>query len=73
MGVWFKYRATAPDILGHVSSLTHDNAFTLLSESVSALDRVERARLLRDLKVQIGDVKWEEDKGDSLPSEQLRV
>jgi hypothetical protein len=62
-GVWFKYKATAPDVLGHVSSLTRDNAFALVPDGGNTLDGLERARLLRDLKVQVGDVKWEEDKG----------
>lgn len=62
-GFYLKYKATTPDLLGYVSSLTRDNPFTLVPEGGNTLDGPERARLLRNLKVQIGDVKWEEEKG----------
>jgi hypothetical protein len=63
-GFFLKYAATAPDILGYVSTLTRDNPFTpMVPEGGNDLSGLERARLLSDLPVQIGDVNWEEDKG----------
>jgi hypothetical protein len=62
-GLYLKYKATAPDLLGYVSSLTRDNPFTLVPEGGNTLDGLERALLLRNLKVQVGDVKREEEKG----------
>lgn len=62
-GLYLKYKATAPDLLGYVSSLTRDNPFTLVPEGGNTLDGLERALLLRNLKVQVGDVKREEGKG----------
>jgi hypothetical protein len=63
-GFYLKYTATAPDILGYVSTLTRDNPFTpMVPEGGNSLGGLERARLLSDLPVQIGDVKWEEDRG----------
>ena len=63
VGMVLKYTATAPDILGHVSTLTRDNPFTEVPEGGNTLSGLERARLLRDIKVQIGDVNWEEERG----------
>ena len=63
-GHYLKYTATAPDILGYVSTLTRDNPYTpLVPEGGNNLGGLERARLLRDMSVQIGDVNWEEDQG----------
>lgn len=61
-GLYLKCTATAPDLLGYVSSLTRDNPFTLVAEGGNTLGGRDRARLLRDLKVQVGNVKWEEEK-----------
>ena len=59
-----KYTATAPDILGYVSTLTRDNPFApIIPEGGNNLRGLEQARLLSDLPVQIGDVNWEEEKG----------
>lgn len=63
-GFYLKYTATAPDILGYVSTLTRDNPFTpMVPEGGNSLSGLERARLLSDLPVQIGDVNWQEDMG----------
>jgi hypothetical protein len=56
-GFYLKYTATAPDILGYVSTLTRDNPYTpTVPEGGNNLSGLERARLLSDLPVQIGDV-----------------
>lgn len=50
----------APDILGYVSSLTRDSPyFETLQSGGSVLSGEERARKLRDVKVQIADVNPE--------------
>ncbi|KAF3024386.1 hypothetical protein E8E14_014390 [Neopestalotiopsis sp. 37M] len=46
----------APDILGYVSSLTRDNPFVPCGEA-SYLDGLDRAKVLNDMMVGIGDVK----------------
>lgn len=59
-----KYTATAPDILGYVSTLTRDNPFNpIVPKGGNNFSGLERARLLSDLPVQVGDANWEEDKG----------
>ncbi|KAI9891943.1 MAG: hypothetical protein M1814_002328 [Vezdaea aestivalis] len=63
LGLVAKYKSTAPEILGFVSSMTRDNRFfnikPLDSVPGSALDDWERARLLKKVKVQIADVEGE--------------
>jgi hypothetical protein len=46
-----------PDVLGFVSSMTRDNPHTSLQEVGSGLDGPERARMLRDMRVQLADVR----------------
>ncbi|KAL2868164.1 uncharacterized protein BJX67DRAFT_351228 [Aspergillus lucknowensis] len=53
----------APDILGYVSSLTRDSPHIPLPAGGSRLSGLERARLLRDLPVQISDVDERKDVG----------
>ena len=54
---------TAPDILGYVSTMTRDNPFTDVPAGGTALDGLERARYLADLKVQLADVSDGKAKG----------
>jgi hypothetical protein len=50
-------RATlAPDMLRYVSSMTYANPYFGAPPGGSALDGMERARLLRDVRVRVGDV-----------------
>ncbi|KAF2827174.1 hypothetical protein CC86DRAFT_369384 [Ophiobolus disseminans] len=49
-------RITAPDIFDYVSSFTRDNPYVNAPHGGSGLDGAERARLLRKLPVQLGDV-----------------
>ncbi|KAL6233105.1 hypothetical protein BDW75DRAFT_252220 [Aspergillus navahoensis] len=55
-GLYFRSIIIAPDILGYVSSLTRDNPHVSLPAGGSTLFGEERAKLLRDLPVQIADV-----------------
>lgn len=58
----FKYGTSSPDILGFVSSMTRDNPNFEHIPGSDKLDGLERARLLRHLRVQIVDVKpWDEN------------
>ena len=54
-------KTLAPDIFGYVSSLTRDNPYLNLPDNGSALGGIERARLLRGVKVKIGDVSKPEE------------
>ncbi|ODH47455.1 hypothetical protein GX48_06430 [Paracoccidioides brasiliensis] len=52
----------APDILGYVSSYTRDNPHAPVS-AASAQDGLARARLLKDVRVMLGDVRAAEQVG----------
>ncbi|KAF3022634.1 hypothetical protein E8E14_013960 [Neopestalotiopsis sp. 37M] len=54
--LWLRALINTPDILGFASSLTRDNAYFPLQSSGSALGGAERARLMKDVRVQITDV-----------------
>ncbi|KIX97439.1 uncharacterized protein Z520_06891 [Fonsecaea multimorphosa CBS 102226] len=53
---WLRIHTLAPDIFGYVSSLTRDNPHIALPDNGTTLNGLERARLLRDVRVKIGDV-----------------
>ena len=54
--VWLRRRTLAPDIFGYVSSLTRDNPMINLPKGGSTLNGIDRARMLRGVKVKIADV-----------------
>ncbi|EUC41088.1 hypothetical protein COCMIDRAFT_107120, partial [Bipolaris oryzae ATCC 44560] len=54
---------TTPDIFDYVSSLTRDNPNVNVPHGGSSLDGAERARLLKRLPVQLGDVHAGEEIG----------
>jgi hypothetical protein len=56
-GIVFDHLAIGPDILGYCSTLTRDNPYIKLPLGGSTLDGDERARLLMDLKLRLGDVR----------------
>lgn len=62
-GLILKYTATAPDILGHVSSMTRDNSYVNVPRDGDTLDGLERARLLARMEVQLADVARNKDEG----------
>jgi hypothetical protein len=53
--LFLSLRITAPDIFDYVSSFTRDNQYVNAPQGGSGLDGAERARLLRKLRVQLGD------------------
>jgi hypothetical protein len=63
VAVWLRTRTLAPDIFGYVSSLTRDNPLVQLPQAGSTLNGIDRARLLKDVKVKIADVGAENDVG----------
>jgi hypothetical protein len=56
VGAWFDFQTPGPDFLGYCSSLARDSGFVRTPEGGSVLDGVERTRLLRNLRVRLGDV-----------------
>ncbi|KAF1836133.1 hypothetical protein BDW02DRAFT_646341 [Decorospora gaudefroyi] len=56
MGLVLKYITLAPDIIGYASSLTLLNPYVPTPTGGTTLDGLERAALLHDLPVRIGDV-----------------
>jgi hypothetical protein len=53
----------APDIFNYVSSFTRDNPYIDVPEGGSSLCGSDRARLLKDLRVQLGDVETDKEAG----------
>ncbi|EXJ73738.1 uncharacterized protein A1O5_03500 [Cladophialophora psammophila CBS 110553] len=60
---WLRKNTIAPDIFGYVSSLTRDNPHIDLPDGGTTLGGLERARLLRDVKVRIADVSRDGEVG----------
>lgn len=52
-----------PDVLGFASSMTRDNPYVSVTPGGTALDRPDRARVLRHLRVQLADVYPGNDMG----------
>ncbi|KAK5084761.1 hypothetical protein LTR05_005839 [Lithohypha guttulata] len=53
---WLRTKTLAPDIFGYVSSLTRDNEHVPLPTEGSMLSGIDRARMLKNVKVKIGDL-----------------
>ncbi|KAK3345921.1 hypothetical protein B0T25DRAFT_550644 [Lasiosphaeria hispida] len=63
VGAALNRRTAGPDVLGYVSTLTRDSPYVAVPEGGSAMDGSDRARLLRELRVQMRDVRPDEDVG----------
>lgn len=59
-GLILKYTATAPDILGYISTMTMENPHINVPNGGNTLDGMERARYLQKVKVQLADVHWDQ-------------
>jgi hypothetical protein len=59
LSTWLKANVIAPDIFGHISSLTRDNPYVPVpaARTGSTLDGYKKAILLKDVKVKFGDVE----------------
>ncbi|CAO2657462.1 Nn.00g035880.m01.CDS01 [Neocucurbitaria sp. VM-36] len=58
-----KRKTLAPEMFGFVASMTYENRFVDIPEGGSTCDAMERARLLKDVEVHIGDVRGSEEVG----------
>jgi hypothetical protein len=56
-------QTSVPDIFGYVSSLTRENPYVEIPGGGTMLDGTERMRLIKDLKVQLVDIRQGEDVG----------
>jgi hypothetical protein len=63
VAVHLRRKILAPDIFGYVSSLTRDNPQINLPEGGSTLSGLERARMLKKVKVKIADVSGDDGVG----------
>jgi len=62
-GLLLKSRTRGPEIFGHVSSFTRDNPHVRIPAGGSTLGGFERAKLLKDVKIKIGDTSPSGDYG----------
>ncbi|KAI9772791.1 MAG: hypothetical protein M1839_002292 [Geoglossum umbratile] len=63
VGIWFDFQTPGPDILRYCSSLARDSGFVKTPKGGSTLDGMERAKLLRGLRVRLWDVGGENGNG----------
>jgi hypothetical protein len=61
--IWLRIRTLAPDIFGYVSSLTRENPMITLPDGGSTLNGIDRARMLRGVKVRIADISGQDGVG----------
>jgi hypothetical protein len=58
-----KRRTLGPEMFGLVTSMTYENPWVKVPGGGTTLDAMERARLLKDMEVYVGDVHGDEDIG----------
>ncbi|KAH6620097.1 hypothetical protein C7974DRAFT_226221 [Boeremia exigua] len=63
VAVVLKRRTLGPEMFGFVSSMTYENPWLGIPKGGTMLDGMERARLLKDVEVCIGDVRGDDDVG----------
>jgi hypothetical protein len=63
LGFALKFMIRGPDILGFASSLTRENPYTPLAAGGTGLDGPDRARELRDMRVQLVDARPNDEMG----------
>jgi hypothetical protein len=61
--VVLKRRTLGPEMFGFVTSMTYENPWLNIPTGGTMLDGMERARLLKDVEVCIGDVRGNEEVG----------
>ncbi|KAL1656652.1 hypothetical protein SLS61_000448 [Didymella pomorum] len=61
--VVLKRKTLGPEMFGFVTSMTYENPWLHLPKGGTMLDGMERARLLKDIEVRIGDVRGEDEVG----------
>jgi len=55
-GVYFSRNTVVPDYLGYVSSLAKESPYVRMPNGGANLDGMDRARLMKDLRVRLGNV-----------------
>lgn len=63
VGLVLKRRTLGPEMFGFVTSMTYENPWVNIPKGGTMLDAMERARLLKDMEVYVGDVRGDEDTG----------
>ncbi|UPX13668.1 uncharacterized protein EKO05_0004168 [Ascochyta rabiei] len=63
VAVVLKRKTLGPEMFGFVASMTYENPWLRIPDGGTMLDGMERARLLKDVEVCIGDVRGTEDVG----------
>jgi hypothetical protein len=63
VGTALSHLCHAPDMMGYVSSFTYNNPYMSVPPGGESLGAMERARLLRDVKVKIGDARVDDEVG----------
>lgn len=63
LGLALQFFIRGPDILGFASTMTRDNPYVPVAPGGSNLDGPDRARMLRDLRLQLADVRPEDANG----------
>ena len=58
-----KRKTLGPEMFGFVTSMTYENPYLNVPRGGTTLDAMERARLLRDVEVYVGDVCGNKDVG----------
>lgn len=58
-----KQRTLGPEMFGFVASMTYENPWVKIPRGGTAMDAMERARLLKDIDFQVGDVRGEDEIG----------
>ncbi|KAI4721751.1 hypothetical protein E4T48_01959 [Aureobasidium sp. EXF-10727] len=62
-GTALSHLCNAPDMMGYVASFTYNNPYMIVPPGGESLGAMERARLLRDVKVKIGDARVDDEVG----------
>ncbi|KAF2632538.1 hypothetical protein BU25DRAFT_382057 [Macroventuria anomochaeta] len=62
-GLILKRKTLGPDMFGFVTSMTYENPWVNIPKGGTMLDAMERARLLKDMEVHVGNVRGDEDTG----------
>lgn len=63
IAIVLKRKTLGPEMFGFVSSMTYENPWLRIPSGGTMLDGMERARLLKDVEVCIGDVRGNEEVG----------
>jgi hypothetical protein len=58
-----KHKTLGPEMFGFVASMTYENPHVKIPAGGTMLDAMERARLLKDIEVRVGDVNTKDEVG----------